>query len=389
VNPDRLPRVSVAQRVIDKIVANALIYDTETGEVLFGFTLPSAERAEPDMIVLDTIPPDDSAIRLGAMFEQGDEWQNAIFNWYEDNWRLCLQRGLDAAGKPIQPTLRTSLTHLGNWHKHPGTYTIPSEGDLATALDDLADPEMGAPQLLVFLATVWEKLPEMPPLEELLGEDDTNEEEEPSPTLLNRLSSRLHTLRERFANDYDDEFDAHGEPEAGDWLIIPINDTRWVRIDFWYISRTIRRFVRVHPLVLPNESLPVLNSIGWHLANPERVRLERDTLRAQKFTPDFKQYDTDGVPPLEICSWVWRPPSPYILFLVTDADYPARRPLVRITPVALLKALANEPELFRKLWEASKPVPASAYPTWAWTPERTLADLAAAVEANLLEGKMA
>src|ERR1700690_1503104 len=81
-----LPRLTLAQRVIDKIVRNAQIYDTETGESLVGLTLNKAGYAEPDLLVLDTIAPDDSAIRRGAYFEQGDDLQGDVFNWLSDNW---------------------------------------------------------------------------------------------------------------------------------------------------------------------------------------------------------------------------------------------------------------------------------------------------------------
>lgn len=389
VNPERLPRVTVAQRVIDKIVSNALIYETETGESLVGFTLENEDRVEPDLIVVETIAPDESAIRLGAMFEQGDEWQEAIFNWWVDNWRKYVERGMDAVGKPITPRFSRDIAHLGNWHKHPGTFTIPSDGDLDTALDDLADPEQGMPELLVFLATVWEKLPPMPPPQDMAETEPDAVEDEDKPgaqvSAISRLANAVQGLRGRREPALEEEDD---DPGTGAWVVVPINDQVSVRIDFWYISRRIRRFVRILPEVVPNETLPVMPPIGWHLANPERMRAERDGLRREKFPVDFKQYDSDGVPPMEICGWMWRPPSPYILFLVTSANYPAVMPKVRITPVSALKALGEDENLFARLWEASSPLPPSGYPEWQWTPERTLVELALSVEAKLIEGKV-
>lgn len=85
-DPANLPRVTFAQRVIDKIVANALIYETETGESLIGFALRQEARPEPDLYVLDTIGPDASAVRASTYFEQGDDLQGDIFNWLYDNW---------------------------------------------------------------------------------------------------------------------------------------------------------------------------------------------------------------------------------------------------------------------------------------------------------------
>src|SRR5215813_8518479 len=80
--PVVLPNVTLAQRVIDNIVKNALIYDTETGETLVGFAIKVENSVEPDLFALDTIPPDESAIRQGAYFEQGDDTQGDILAWW-------------------------------------------------------------------------------------------------------------------------------------------------------------------------------------------------------------------------------------------------------------------------------------------------------------------
>ena len=93
-----LPKLTLSQRVVDKMVRNASIYDTETGESLVGFAIKTVGRAEPDLYVLDTIAPDASAIRRGAYFEQGDDLQGDIFNWWYDNWNSYRkqQRGSSA-----------------------------------------------------------------------------------------------------------------------------------------------------------------------------------------------------------------------------------------------------------------------------------------------------
>src|SRR5215212_4263339 len=81
-----LPRLTLAQRVVDNLVRNAQRYDTETGEVLVGFAVDIAGRQEPDLYVLDTVAPDASAIRHDVMFVQGDDLQGDVFNWWSDNW---------------------------------------------------------------------------------------------------------------------------------------------------------------------------------------------------------------------------------------------------------------------------------------------------------------
>lgn len=48
-----LPRVIFAQRVIDKMVQNAMLYGEETGEAMVGLVLPQPAPAEPDIYVLE------------------------------------------------------------------------------------------------------------------------------------------------------------------------------------------------------------------------------------------------------------------------------------------------------------------------------------------------
>src|SRR5258708_6834064 len=81
-----LPKLTLAQRVVDKMVRNAAVYDTETGESLVGFAMKQLGRAEPDLYVIETIAPDASAIRRGAYFEQGDDLQGDMFTWWYDAW---------------------------------------------------------------------------------------------------------------------------------------------------------------------------------------------------------------------------------------------------------------------------------------------------------------
>jgi hypothetical protein len=68
------------------------------------------------------------------------------------------------------------------------------------------------------------------------------------------------------------------------------------------------------------------------------------------------------------------------LIAVTQADYPARRPLIRTVPMRVMKAIPENNDLFPALWKASQPLPESDYPTWEWNADRTLCDLAQAIE---------
>src|SRR5262245_46617198 len=83
-----LQRLTLSQRVVDRIARKAAVYETETGESLVGFAIKRRGRNEPDLYVMETIAPDESAVRLGAYFEQGDDVQADTFNWWADSWKL-------------------------------------------------------------------------------------------------------------------------------------------------------------------------------------------------------------------------------------------------------------------------------------------------------------
>ncbi len=341
-----LPRVTLAQRVVDTIVRNALVYDTETGESLVGFAVRVLGRPEPDLYVVDTIAPDESAIRRGAYFEQGDDLQGDIFNWWFDNWNQYRSRRRGSYGSALGAKWDVPLAHLGDWHKHPGMLVEPSWGDSDTARRHIFDESAGTPQLLAVLATVWDR------------EYAQSADPATSPG----------------------ESDGHAQP-----LRIPIDERSLVRLDCWYISRLTRRFVRLTPQVVADRLLPNLPILGWHLAQPERMRQEVDALSREGYAVSVEQYDADKVPPLEICLTLAKRSSQHILIVVTEADYPASMPTLRLTPMAAMKDIPESADLFVELWKKSEPLPKTAYPDWLWTPDRSLLDLVRAVEGKLVE----
>jgi hypothetical protein len=355
-----LPKLSIAQRVIDKIVGHALVYQTETGEVLAGF---ATEAAELELYVLDTIAPDESAVRGAAYFEQGDAQQEDIFNWWADNWQLYRQQGKDADGVAIAPAFNRELAFLGNWHKHPGDLTRPSGGDLNTALNDLADEgEMGMAFTLVFLATVWKRT-----------EADL---------------AAAHPSPDAYEDEITtDEAAPTADEKAGQqkYLLVGAGDNHLVRIDFWFISRQRRRFVRLVPSILANTALPALPEIGWHLAQPARMTSETLLLQKAGYSVKFTQYAINSKAPLAVCCWMWRQNSPHIIFIVTQPNFPDTPPQLRLTPVAALSRHANAPDLFQALWAESTPMPEANYPAWAVGD--TLANFVAQALANYSSSK--
>jgi len=74
-NPKSAPNHVVSQRVIDKMAAAASRYIAdETGEALIGLLAPGLHtNGIPTIYVLETIAPDESAVREWATFQQGDE----------------------------------------------------------------------------------------------------------------------------------------------------------------------------------------------------------------------------------------------------------------------------------------------------------------------------
>ncbi len=358
-DPANLPRVTFAQRVIDKIVANALIYETETGESLIGFALRQEARPEPDLYVLDTIAPDASAVRASTYFEQGDDLQGDIFNWLYDNWESIRLRMRTINSDGALPKWDAPLCYLGDWHKHPGTLVEPSWGDTATARQHINDRRAGTPQLLVVLATLWER---------------TSFESAASGEL---------------ATESDEETPEEFKPESGDAqpILVPVDDHWLVRIDVWYMSRSIRRFTRLTPTVAPNADLPDLPPLSWHLAQPERLRSEVESLNQAGYAVSLEQYDTDRVPPLEICLSLAKRDSQHVIIAITEPDYPAHMPRIRLTSISALRDLPEDSNLFDRLWNASQPLPQSAYPLWSWTHNHRLIDLVREVEAHLAERK--
>ncbi len=347
-----LPRLTLAQRVIDKIVANAMMYDTETGEALVGLAVKTSGRSEPDLYVLDTIPPPaDTTVRQGAYFEQGDDLQEDIFNWWADNWEEFRERRRASYSSAIGAKWDVPLANLGDWHKHPGTLTTPSGGDFETAYEHIHDNQEGIPQLLVILATVWDR------------EQAERENADPEEAL---VGDDPHALK----------------PHP---LKISISETKVVRIDFWYMSRHTRRFVKLKPIVTENSLLPNLTPIGWQIADYARLGQELERLRDDGYSVlRVQAHNVDDVPPLEFCLQVFSMAGKYIFTVVTSADYPQSRPVIRFTPINIIREIPEGGKPFFPVWNQSQPIPETCYPEWGWSSDRYLSELVAAVEANLV-----
>lgn len=364
-NSEVVPRVIVAQRVIDKIVRGAKLYpDPETGEAMIGLIVPQEGRSEPDIYILDTISPGEYAVREWGMFEQGDDWQGDVFQWLHDNWEAFRQLRRGSYGNALAAKWDTPLMHVGDWHKQPDDMIAPSGGDAQTARRMIADSETPIQRLVAPIVTMYPLKPTTPPVSDvaeladtgLVEESGTKAEEEPAVV--------------------------SGSPKAPAIEVELPADGWKIRIDFWYMSKRSKRFVSIEPVVWDNDRLPGLPVVAWHLLHPRRFDQERDLLIQAGYTIDMVRWDADGKPPFEICFSVYRPGSRQVIVLVTPADYPARMPAIRIAP---LVTVDEGEDLFEKLYEVSKPIPLTQMPDWTWDSKRTLLEIVWHIEKVLKE----
>ena len=340
-----MPKIVIAQRVIDSIVQAALRHpNRETGEAMIGLLMPQADRSEPDIYVLDTIhPAEDTAVREEYMFEQGDDWQGDVFNWLHYNWEAFRELRRPSYGSAVAAKWDVPLSFLGDWHKQPGDMIEPSGGDVAQARAMIDDPETPEQLVVAPIITLY-RLAAL---------------EESEPTLAEEIQAAVETP----------------PPPPANAVIREVPEKGWrVRIDFWYMSRHTRlRFAPLEPDVWANARLPLLPPLAWHLAQPRRFEQELSLLLEAGYQVDTVRWDADGRPPFEICFSVYKPGSTQVVLLVTSAaDYPRSRPAARLAP---LVPVGEDEDVFEKLYGASRPVLDSQMPPWEWDSKRTLVEL--------------
>ncbi|MBL8134831.1 MAG: hypothetical protein JNL42_23425 [Anaerolineae bacterium] len=317
-----VPNLVVARRVIARMIAAAQSHlEDETGEALIGLIIPDEESGGAATIyVLDTIAPDDSALRLYHTFQQGDELQDELIWWLQENWRTH-RPSLMGDRKKFDAPLR----YLGDWHKQPGFMIQPSEGDLFTALDWIDDESNG----------------------------------------MNFLIAPIVTL---------------GHPSSaaagGNYLTAPLNEGAALRVDFWYIDAQSQVFLPIAPVESPNDQLPSLAPYPWHLLDEKRFASEVRKIEEAGYFVSLTLWDTDGTLPLEVCLLTARLGSDNLLILVTPYDYPAHPPTVRIAPFIHMGEDDDLYDVFAEAWEQSVPPKEAAL----FNPEEGLISLIRAVD---------
>jgi hypothetical protein len=326
-----VPNLVIARRVLDKMAAAASHYiQDETGEAMVGLIVPGERTGGVDTLyVLDTISPDDSAVRMMHTFQQGDERQDEIIWWLQENWQMSRQNHRGGMNAKWDVPLR----YLGDWHKQPGFMIAPSGGDQRTALDWLDDDENGMSFLLAPIVT--------------LGHPSTT---------------------------------AVGSPNAN-FVALPQSDDVYMRVDFWYISRQMRMFQPIVPAIYPDDQLPHLAAYPWHLVKQGRVSHEFARLHEDELFTSVVLWNADGESPLEICILSARMGSDRVLIIVTPWNYPEKPPSARVAPFLQMGPEAELYDIFEDMWAKSQPV--NDPPGWKWSDGLFLVDYIRALEASL------
>ena len=331
-----VPNLVLSQNILDKIehIASQYLAD-ETGESMVGFVVDSGEpETLPTIYVLDTISPDEaSTLRQTHTFQQGDDLQDEIIWWLQENWRLCRARGEDAAGSPIAEALDTPLRYVGDWHKQPGFMIQPSGGDLMTALGWLDDHDNNMEFLLVPIVT--------------LGHPSVTSEEGASVNYIN----------------------------------LPRDDGTSVRIDWWYIHRDVRVFQPIIPQVAATRALPSLAGYPWNLTNPERLEEEVEYFRQEATFVEVLVYQADDDIPMELCFFIARPGGSHVMLVVTEHDYPRTPPRIRVAPFRSFNPGDDFYDIFESFWNNARPVELPA--TFRWESDMPLIDFVMMVEDQL------
>lgn len=328
-----VPNVVLSQRAVERMLsaANQFMAD-ETGEAMVGFVVEDdTPEGLPTIYVLDTISPDETAVRRSHTFQQGDALQDEIIWWLQENWHFHRERHRGTAILPHR--FDVPLRYLGDWHKQPGSMIQPSHGDHMTALSWLDDEEADLDFLLVPIVTVGH-LPN-------IGESDL----------------------------------------TVNYINVPMENGRVMRVDWWYVHRDVRVFQPVHPKVVPDDQLPQMMKYSWHVVDPDRLYMETLALENEGLLVSRLLYECDGEVPLEYCFFTIRQGTSFFLLFATQHDYPQSAPRAYQTPFVSGLNLMDPVETFHRLWEAAEPV--ADPPGWEWSADKYLFQYMIAIEVEM------
>ena len=329
-----IAKIFIRKSVLDAMVKGAWKYpDLETGEALVGVVPPhdgeGQKPAEQVVYILGTIAPDESTIREWGTVQMGDEDQFDRFLWLAENWYEDHQEDEQWSHLPLQ--------HLGDWHKHPNSMTMPSRGDFYSAKAILRDMYWRLPFILQPIATL------------------------PTDTT--------------YPHDLEDCNCITHVDERG----------RRARIDFWYLNNMMREYEQLTTIEVVNDeasgSLPRLAQLPWNLRNPQRMDFEEFSLKNDRRTFDPVYFNTDGIPPLEYCLVVKLPDSDTHVLIATQFDYPNRPPVAWVIDLRQDHADQGLLELVRSAWSTREPIEHA--PEWRWSRDHSLSMYIGMIEMQL------
>lgn len=328
-----VPNLIVSQRVLDKMrIAARTHLEDETGEAMIGLVVPATIPSSlPTVYILDTISPDETAVRQMHTFQQGDDRQDELIWWLQENWQLVREKRGGVLNRMFNGKWDVPLRYLGDWHKQPGYMIQPSGGDLMTALDWIDDPDNKMNFLITPIITL----------------------DHPSTIGLSNINTN--------------------------YVLISTGEGASMRVDFWYISDEAGMFLPIAPTIYPEDQLPTLAPYPWHLADVPRAEAEIKALNDDELFHSITLYDTDQTAPLEICFLVARVGAEKLLILVTHADYPKTPPQVRYAPFIHMNSGDDMYRVFENAWKQSQPLDVD----YTWTEESHLVDILHAAEAVL------
>lgn len=334
-----VPNLVLAERVLRRMASAAQTHlQDETGEAMVGLVTGGATSAVPTLYVLDTIAPDDSAVRQRTTFQQGDARQDELIWWLQENWRVSRERKGGIIRKLSAPNrFDVPLRYLGDWHKQPGYMIQPSGGDLNTALDWILDSDNEMDFLLAPIVTIGH------------------------PSTVQNIS-----------------------PMAN-FVMMPLGDGEALRVDFWYIDRRTQLFQPIAPVLYPDDQLPMLAPYPWHLQDDARLRAEIRLFERAGLFHAISFWNADGEPPLEVCFLTGRVGADHLLLLITPHDYPKSPPQVRSAPFIPMTASDDLYRVFDQAFRRSQPVAL----TLDWSPALYLADVIEQAEAIIRPGSAA
>ena len=328
-----VPNLVLSQRTVERMLSAAGQYMAdETGEAMVGFSVEDdTPEGLPTIYVLDTISPDETAVRRSHTFQQGDALQDETIWWLQENWHFHRERH---RGSDVLPDrFDVPLRYLGDWHKQPGSMIQPSHGDLMTALSWLDDEGLGMDSLLVPIVTVGHA--------SIIGETDL----------------------------------------AVNYITVPMDNGTDMRVDWWYIHRDVRVFQPVHPKIVPAEELPQMMKYGWHVVLADRLTSETLAMVDDGLLVRTLFYECDGEVPLEFCFITIRQGANSFLLFVTQHDYPHAAPMAYHAPFVAGLDMMDPVATFQTLWEVATPV--ADPPDWQWTSDNYLIDYVIAIEIDM------